>query len=82
LTRPLLNGTGEFAVSRKNNVPKFSFATVSDSEICDAVMYISADTAGVDGIPLSFIKLLLPVVLPVLTYIFNNIFVNSEFPGK
>jgi hypothetical protein len=53
-------------------VPEFSF------EICDAVMFIRSDAAGVDGIPLSFIKLL----LPVLTLIFNHIFVISEFPGK
>jgi hypothetical protein len=33
---------------------------------------------GVDGIPLSFIKLL----LPVLTHFFNHIFVSSEFPEK
>jgi hypothetical protein len=68
----LLNEAVEFAVSRTNNVPEFSF------EICDAVMFIRSDAAGVDGIPLSFIKLL----LPVLTLIFNHIFVSSEFPGK
>jgi hypothetical protein len=82
LTRPLLNGAGEFAVSRTNNVPEFSFTTVSESEIFDAVMAIRSDAAGIDGIPLSFIKLLLPVVLPVLTHIFNHIFVSSEFPKK
>jgi hypothetical protein len=48
LTRPLLNGAGEFAGSRTNNVPEFSFATISESEICDAVMSIRLDTAGVD----------------------------------
>jgi hypothetical protein len=80
--RILLNGAGEFAVSRTNNKPEFSFATVSESEIYDAVMSIWSDAAGVNGIPLSFIKLLLLVVLPVLTHIFNHIFVSSKFPGK
>jgi hypothetical protein len=61
-------------------VPEFSFATVSESEICDAVMSIRSDAAGVDGVPLSFIKLLLPVVLYLS--IFNHIFVSSEFAGK
>jgi hypothetical protein len=51
LTKPLLNGAGEFAVSRTNNVPEFSFSTVSESEICDAVMSTRSDAAGVDGIP-------------------------------
>jgi hypothetical protein len=73
LTRPLLNGAGEYAVSRTNNVPEFSFAPVSESKFCDAVMSIKSDAAGVDEIPLSFIKLLLQVVLSVLTHIFNHI---------
>jgi hypothetical protein len=45
-------------------------------------MAIRSDAASVDGIPLSFIKLLLPVVLPVLTHIFNHIFVSSKSPGN
>jgi hypothetical protein len=43
-------------------VPEFSFATVSESEIYDANLSVKLDAAGVDGgIPLSFIKLLLPL---------------------
>jgi hypothetical protein len=34
VTKPLLNEAGEYAVSRTNDVPEFSFATVSESEIC------------------------------------------------
>jgi hypothetical protein len=63
-------------------VSEISFAMVSESENYDAAMFIISDAAGVDGLLLSFIKLRLPVVLPVLTHIFNHIFVNSEFPGK
>jgi hypothetical protein len=47
-----------------------------------SVIFIRYDAAGVDGISLSFIKLLLAVVLFVLVHIFNQIFVSSEFPGK
>jgi hypothetical protein len=53
LTRPLLYGAGEFSVSRTNNVPEFSFTTVGEGEICDAVMFKRLDAAGVDAIPLS-----------------------------
>jgi hypothetical protein len=49
-------------MSRTPNVPEFSFATVSEIEIYDANLPVKVDAAGVDGgIPLSFIKLLLPV---------------------
>jgi hypothetical protein len=68
LTRPLLNGTGRlFAVSRTQNEIEIYYAVIS---------------AGVDGIPLSSIKLLLPVVLLVLTHIFSHSFVSSVFPEK
>jgi hypothetical protein len=78
LTIPFLNGAGEFAVSRTNNLPEFSFATLSESVICDVVMSIRTYGAGVDGKPLSFIILILPVVLPVLTHNF----VSSEILEK
>jgi hypothetical protein len=61
-------------------VHEFLFTTVS--EICDAVMSIRSDAAGGDEITLSFIKSLFHVVVPVLTHIFNHIFMSSEFPGK
>jgi hypothetical protein len=50
-TRPLLSWADEFAVSRTQNVPEFSFSTVSESEIYDAVMSVRSDAVGVDGIP-------------------------------
>jgi hypothetical protein len=37
-------------VSSTNNVPEFSFATVSESEISDAVMSIKLDAVGADGV--------------------------------
>jgi hypothetical protein len=82
LTIPLLNGAGDSAVSRTQNVPEYSCATVSESEIYDAVMSIRSDADGADTLSLLLIKLLLPLVLLVLIHIFNHIFVSSEFPEK
>jgi hypothetical protein len=46
LTRPLLNGADECEGSRTQNVPEFSFATVSKSEIYDTVMSIRSVLIG------------------------------------
>jgi hypothetical protein len=35
---------------------------------------------GLDGIPLVFIRFLLPLILPVLTELFNYILTYSTFP--
>jgi hypothetical protein len=43
---------------------------------------VKSDASGVDEIPLSFVKMLLPVVLPTLTHLFNFIFTCSEFRSR
>jgi hypothetical protein len=45
-------------------------------------MDVKSDASGLDGIPLSFVKMLLPVVFPAFTHLFNSIFTCSEFPFK
>jgi hypothetical protein len=43
--------------------PYLSFFFVTESEVYNAVMSIKSNAAGVDEIPLSFIKLLLSILL-------------------
>jgi hypothetical protein len=56
--------------------------SVPKRKIYQNLRRLGSDAAGVDVIPTSFIKLIFPVALPVLTHIFNHIFVSIEFPGK
>jgi hypothetical protein len=63
-------------------MPEFSFVSVTEDEVYNAVMSIKSNAAGVDEIPLSFIKSLLPVLLGTLTHVFNHIFTCSEFPAR
>jgi hypothetical protein len=64
------------------NVPEFSFINVDSTEVSDAVLSVKSNAAWVDEIPLSFVRVLLPVILPALTYIYNYIFTFSEFPHQ
>jgi hypothetical protein len=64
------------------DVPEFSFVSVTENEVCNAVMSIKSNAAGVDGIPLSLIKSLLHVLLGTLTNVFNHIFTCSELPAR
>jgi hypothetical protein len=59
-------------------VPEFSFVSVTEDEVYNAVMSIKSNAAGVDEIPLSFVKSLLPVLLGT----FNHIFTCSEVPAR
>jgi hypothetical protein len=54
------------------NVPEFSFLSVTEDEVFNAVMSIKSNVAVVDEIHLSFIKSLLPVLLGKLTKLILN----------
>jgi hypothetical protein len=82
LTGPSLSTGFDFDVSVSTNMPEFSFVSVTEDEVRNAVMSIKSNAAGVDEIPLSFIKSLLPVLLGTLTHVFNHIFTCSEFPAR
>jgi hypothetical protein len=64
------------------DVPAFSFVSGTEDKVFNAVMSIKSNAAGVDEIPLSFIKSLLPVLLSTLTHVFDQIFTCSEFPVR
>jgi hypothetical protein len=50
LTRPSKSIGIDFDVPVSTNVPEFSFVSVSEEEVCNAVMSIKSNAAGVDGI--------------------------------
>jgi hypothetical protein len=58
----------------------FSFSCIDEVCVTAALGKIISNATGLDGIPLVFIKLLLPLILPVLTELFNYILTSSTFP--
>ena len=59
----------------------FSFEQITIQEILDSVNRISSNAVGNDGMPIKFIKMLLPVLCPILSHIFNHITMTSTFPS-
>jgi hypothetical protein len=55
----------------------FSFRNVDDLEVLNAISRVKFMVTGLDGIPLKFIKLILPLILPFFTYV-----LCSQNPGK
>jgi hypothetical protein len=56
------------------NVPEFSFVSVTEDEVVNAVICIMSTAAGVDEINLSFIKSFLPVLFGTLTKLILNLY--------
>ena len=49
-------------------------------DVLDAIASLKSNSVGHDSIPLRFLKMLLPFVLPFVVYIFNSVFTTSVFP--
>ncbi|XP_038117052.1 uncharacterized protein LOC119769207 [Culex quinquefasciatus] len=59
----------------------FSFRHTSVEEICRKIFEIDTNATGTDGIPISFLKMLCPFILPVLCHLFNAIIDSRTFPA-
>jgi hypothetical protein len=59
---------------------ELSFNATYDLEVFNAIYDIKSNAIGMDGIPVRFIKLLMPYILPYITHIFNTILTTSKFP--
>jgi hypothetical protein len=64
-----------------NLTDPFVFRTVPFSTVKRAIRSIGSDAVGLDGIPIKFIKLFLPLILSPLTHIFNESISSRTFPG-
>ncbi|XP_058817873.1 uncharacterized protein LOC131681179 [Topomyia yanbarensis] len=59
----------------------FRFRNTNVEEICKKIYQIDTNAIGTDEIPISFIKMLCPFVLPLLTHLFNAIIEAQSFPS-
>ena len=59
----------------------FHFKYVTPEEIRTAINSITSSAVGVDGIPVSFLKLMLDEILVVLVHIFNHCLQSGVFPS-
>ncbi|KAL1396538.1 hypothetical protein pipiens_002661, partial [Culex pipiens pipiens] len=60
---------------------RFSFRTVQQWEVVNAICDISSNATGLDGLPICFIKIILPLVIRQVTYLFNKVIETSIFPS-
>jgi len=68
----------QFVPNSSNN--SFSFRNVSNDEVFSAINKIKSNAIGYDGISTRFLKLILPVILPIITHLFNFILTTGSFP--
>lgn len=63
------------------NIRKLSFTNIQNDVVFCAINSVKSDSLGNDKICIRFIKIILPIILPYITYIFNSILTTSMFPS-
>lgn len=63
-------------------VTEFNFRRTTSEEISRKIYEIQTNATGSDGIPISFIKLLCPFILPHLLHLYNSIIETKSFPNN
>lgn len=82
----LASYTNSAPQARPTNFPpssphSFTFHPIEDWEVVNATWDIKSNATGLDGLPIRFVKMVLPLVLQHITYIFNKIIESSTFPA-
>lgn len=67
--------------STQQNFDKFKLTEVTEDEVKQVLCEVSSNAKGSDNIPIIFIHKLIPVILPILTHIFNFSITNNTFPS-
>ncbi|XP_062714232.1 uncharacterized protein LOC134291005 [Aedes albopictus] len=63
-------------------IPEFNFRQTDNEEICRKIYDIQTNATGSDEVPISFIKLLCPFILPHLSHLYNSIIESKSFPAN
>lgn len=62
--------------------PSFGFRTVDCADVVESLLSIKSNAVGLDEVHPVFLKLILPILLPYVTHIFNTILTTGTYPSQ
>lgn len=65
-------------IINSSSPPLFSFRGVSIEETLKSIKQVTSKAVGLDDIPISFIKMTLPVTLPYISHLFNFVLTSMS----
>lgn len=74
------NFYNNFSNSSFTSETSFEFSSVTPADVISSCLSIKSDAVGADNIHPKFVKLILPLILPYLTHLFNTVLMSSHFP--
>lgn len=68
------------ATTAPSSTNSFSFRPVRYWEVVNAIWDIRSNAVGLDGLPIKFVKIILPLIVHHITHLFNMFIRTSAFP--
>lgn len=72
----------KYSHPNSNGREEFHFKYVFPNDIIDAISSVKSKAKGVDQVPVSFLNLCLPILLPILVHLLNYSLQNGVFPDQ
>lgn len=60
----------------------FMFQQIHECEVINAIFDVKSNATGSDGISTKFLKIILPLIIPRVTCLFNMVITSSTFPSR
>ena len=74
------NGNSPVVQPSSMHPPLFSFHAIDIDEVLKSIKQVTSKAVGLDDIPISFVKMTLPVTLPYITHMFNSVLLSTVYP--
>ena len=63
-----------------NCINTFEFTCITANDVLQSIKKIKSNAVGYDNVNPKFVQIVLPFILPFLTYTYNNIITRSHYP--
>lgn len=73
---------GNLFVHSGQNTNTFELACVNQCDVLSSCLAVRSNAIGGDNIDPKFVRIILPQILPYITYLFNSILTTSSFPSR
>jgi hypothetical protein len=71
----------DFNSASDSPTDEFAFINTFELEVYNAIRQIRSNAVGADDVPIKFLKIILPYILPYITHVFNTILMLSSYPA-
>jgi hypothetical protein len=72
----------DFDSAYDSSTEELAFINTFELEVYNAIHQIMSNAIGADGVPIKFLKIILPHILPYASHVSNAVLMSSSYPAS